>query len=61
MARKTTSDKRIAVLGLGRFGSSLALELMNHGWEVVGIDADARLVQTYADALTHAAVADTTD
>lgn len=61
MARKTTPDKRIAVLGLGRFGSSLALELLHHGWEVVGIDADARLVQTYADELTHAAVADTTD
>ncbi|MEV6602134.1 TrkA family potassium uptake protein [Actinoplanes sp. NPDC051346] len=61
MARKPAPDDRIAVLGLGRFGGSLALELIRLGWEVVGIDADARNVQTYADQLTHAAVADTTD
>lgn len=61
MARKKVSDKRIAVLGLGRFGSSLALELIRQGWEVLGVDADSRLVQSYADQLTHAAVADTTD
>jgi len=61
LARKPTPDNRLAVLGLGRFGSSLALELVRQDWEVIGIDADPRLVQTYADQLTHAAVADTTD
>jgi trk system potassium uptake protein TrkA len=49
------------VLGLGRFGGSLALELIRQDWEVVGIDADAAVVQSYADELTHAAVANTTD
>jgi trk system potassium uptake protein len=61
LARKPAGSSRIAVLGLGRFGSSLALELMRQGWEVVGIDADTSVVQSYADQLTHAAVANTTD
>ncbi|MEU8242328.1 TrkA family potassium uptake protein [Actinoplanes missouriensis] len=61
MARRIATDERIAVLGLGRFGGSLALELTRQGWEVVGIDADPRAVQAHADDLAHAAVADTTD
>lgn len=61
LARKPTTSNRIVVLGLGRFGSSLALELMRHGWEVVGIDSHAQVVQNYADQLTHAAIANTTD
>jgi trk system potassium uptake protein TrkA len=61
LAKKPATDNRIAVLGLGRFGSSLALELMQQNWEVIGVDADPAVVQTYADQLTHAAVANTTD
>ncbi|MGN9768913.1 potassium channel family protein [Micromonospora sp. SD12] len=49
------------MLGLGRFGGSMALELIRQGWEVIGVDADPTVVQTYADQLTHAAVANTTD
>lgn len=59
--RDRTDDKRVLVIGLGRFGSSLALELVNRGWEVLGVDSNPRLVQTYSDALTHTVVADTTD
>ncbi|MFD6095591.1 potassium channel family protein [Nocardiopsis flavescens] len=54
-------DKRVLVIGLGRFGSSLALELVDRGWEVLGVDSNARLVQTFADALTHTVIADSTD
>ena len=54
-------DQRVAVIGLGRFGSSLANELMRRGWDVLGVDTDAQLVQKYSDDLTHAAVADCTD
>ncbi|WP_205650663.1 potassium channel family protein [Actinoplanes solisilvae] len=61
MARRTTTSNRIAVLGLGRFGSSLALELIRQEWEVIGIDVTASVVQSYADQLSHAAVANTTD
>lgn len=49
------------VIGLGRFGSSLAHELIHDGYEVLGIDSDPTVVQRHADELTHAAVADTTD
>lgn len=36
---------KIAVIGLGRFGESLALALMEHGATVLGIDRDATLVE----------------
>ncbi len=63
MARNDRSPcaSRVVVLGLGRFGASLALELVRRGSEVLGLDSDPALVQKYADDLTHAAVADTTD
>ncbi|MBT2506892.1 TrkA family potassium uptake protein [Streptomyces sp. ISL-98] len=54
-------DQRVAVIGLGRFGSSLANELTRRGWDVLGLDTDARLVQKHSDILAHAAVADCTD
>ncbi|MDT0445621.1 MULTISPECIES: TrkA family potassium uptake protein [unclassified Streptomyces] len=60
-AQRDTRDQRIAVIGLGRFGSSLAEELMRRGWEVLGVDDDERIVQQHSDALTHVAVADCTD
>ena len=59
--RRKAADQRIAVIGLGRFGSSLATELMRRGWDVLGLDESPQLVQKYADALTHTAVADCTD
>ncbi|MFG2334318.1 potassium channel family protein [Streptomyces sp. NPDC048604] len=58
---QVSADQRVAVIGLGRFGFSLANELMRRGWDVLGIDSDARLVQKYSDLLTHAVVADSTD
>ncbi|MCZ8522398.1 MULTISPECIES: potassium channel family protein [Paenibacillus] len=50
-----------AVIGLGRFGSSVAKELMKLGYEVLGIDRDEEAVEEMADKLTHAVVADATD
>lgn len=49
------------VLGLGRFGKSLALELMRSGVEVLGVDREQRTVQNLAGRLTHVVEADTTD
>ncbi len=51
----------VAVIGLGRFGRSLALELAGEGVEVLGIDSDHRVVQSLAGELTHVVEADTTD
>lgn len=61
MAKNDSRHHRVVVIGLGRFGSSLALELVGRGSEVLAIDADPSLVQQYADDLTHTAVADGTD
>lgn len=55
------SDDAVAVIGLGRFGESLALELAASGTEVLGIDTDEQTVQRLAGVLTHVVVADGTD
>ena len=49
------------VIGLGRFGGALAEDLIAHGHEVLGIDASPKLVQTYAQRLTHVVEMDSTD
>ncbi|MFC6285730.1 potassium channel family protein [Nocardioides sp. GCM10027113] len=51
----------VAVIGLGRFGKSLALELVKEGVEILGIDGDPKVVQSLAGRLTHAVEADSTD
>lgn len=51
----------IIVIGLGRFGSSLASTLIEMGHEVLGIDADGDRVQQHAGTLTHVVQADTTN
>ncbi|WP_191278051.1 potassium channel family protein [Nocardioides flavus (ex Wang et al. 2016)] len=51
----------MAVVGLGRFGRSLALELTKEGVEVLGVDSDPRVVRSLAGRLTHVVEADSTD
>ena len=51
----------VAVLGLGRFGQALGLELMAQGAEVLGVDSREDLVQKLSGQLTHTAIANTTD
>ncbi|KAB2593964.1 potassium channel family protein [Streptomyces arboris] len=67
MARKTTPRKRrtesrgsVVVIGLGRFGRALALELVDEDTEVLGIDESAEVVQALSGSLTHAVRADST-
>jgi len=55
------SDHSTVVLGLGRFGRSLALELAKREVQVLGIDRDPKIVQDLAEQLTHVVAADTTD
>ncbi len=52
---------QFAIIGLGRFGSNLAKELMKQGYEVLGIDKNEDIISEMNDQLTHAVVADTTD
>ena len=51
----------MVVIGLGRFGKSLALELMEDRTEVLGIDESAKTVQSLAGRLTHVVEADSTN
>lgn len=51
----------VAVIGLGRFGTSLSQELVKGGHQVLGIDNDDKIVQSLAGELTHVVTADTTD
>jgi trk system potassium uptake protein TrkA len=46
--------KQFAVIGLGRFGSSLARTLNKMGYEVLAIDADENKVESLVDSVTHA-------
>ncbi|WP_281889329.1 TrkA family potassium uptake protein [Paenibacillus sp. YYML68] len=50
-----------AVIGLGRFGSSLAKELIKLGYQVLGIDKDEEAVEEMSSVLTHVVAADSTD
>jgi trk system potassium uptake protein TrkA len=52
---------QVLVIGLGRFGTAVAHTLTSLGHDVVGVDADPKLVQQAAQALTHVVEADTTD
>ncbi|MPY96872.1 MAG: TrkA family potassium uptake protein [Actinophytocola sp.] len=49
------------IIGLGRFGGSLALELARQHTDVLAIDSSPKLVDKYAEDVTHAVVADSTD
>jgi trk system potassium uptake protein len=50
-----------AVIGLGRFGSSLATTLHQAGNEVLAIDRNEERIEEYKDHVTYAVVADSTD
>jgi len=58
---KKTKEKEFAIIGLGRFGSSLARRLETLGHTVLGIDLDPRLVKDIADEISEAVILDATD
>ncbi|MBT2618641.1 MULTISPECIES: TrkA family potassium uptake protein [unclassified Bacillus (in: firmicutes)] len=53
--------KQYTVVGLGRFGTSVALRLYEAGHEVLGIDVNEERVEDAKLYVTHAVVADTTE
>ena len=53
--------KQFAVIGLGRFGSSVALTLCKNGYDVLAIDQNHEIVQNMADCVTHAVSIDVKD
>ena len=55
------NKKQYVVIGLGRFGSSIATTLYSLGNDVLVIDKNEDLVEDIADKVTHAVQADATD
>ncbi len=54
-------SKQVAVIGLGRFGTSLAISLHNAGYEVLAIDRASDLVEGISSQVTHAVRANATN
>jgi trk system potassium uptake protein TrkA len=53
-------SKQVAVIGLGRFGTSLAVILHDAGYQVLAIDKEADIVEGIGSQVTHAVRADAT-
>ncbi len=53
--------ERFAVIGLGRFGMRLAIELADAGAEVIAVDRDREIVEQIRDRVTLAVCLDATD
>jgi len=58
LVERIRHDAPVLVIGLGRFGAATAGQLQRLGREVMVVDADAVLVQKWADRVTHAVQAD---
>lgn len=54
-------DKNIIVLGLGRFGMSVATKLFKDGFYVTAVDYDYDLIEKMADSVSSAIQADITE
>lgn len=55
-----SNGHEFAVIGLGRFGSAVALNLIDRGYTVLGIDRSAQIVQSLADQIEQIAALDST-
>ena len=61
MAKNSSHSAPVLVVGLGRFGAATALQLIQQGREVLGVERDAGLVQKMSGQLTHVVEAEATD
>lgn len=58
---KSGNHEPVLVIGLGRFGSSVARSLVQLGHEVLAVDERPEIVQKSSDDFTHVLSADSTD
>lgn len=56
-----SKSKQFCVLGLGRFGLSVAKTLSDNGFDVLAVDKNPEFVQIASEFVTHAVKADVTD
>ncbi len=61
MLRKKHHTQEFAVIGLGRFGRSVAHHLESHGYTVLGIDLSPQIVQSFTNQVTQAVTLDSTN
>jgi len=54
-------SKQFVVIGLGKFGQSVAKTLFQMGYDVLAVDDDESIVQEISDQVTHAVQMDATD
>lgn len=57
----TLDGHTVLVVGLGRFGTSVASTLTEQNWDVLAVDQSMELVQKFADDYTHVMQADSSD
>ncbi|MEG0372044.1 MAG: TrkA family potassium uptake protein [Clostridium sp.] len=55
------TSRQYVIIGLGRFGTSIAKTLYSLGNEVLAIDIDEEVIQDISQDVTHAVQADSTD
>ena len=58
---KKNQEKEFAIIGLGRFGGSLARRLEVLGHTVLGLDIDPQVVKEISDEISEALIVDATD
>ena len=56
-----SNNHPVAVIGLGRFGSALAIQLADTGYEVLAVDSRPEVVQRLSGRLAQIVCADATD
>ena len=61
MKNKKSKNQQFAVIGLGRFGSTVAKTLFEKGEEVLAVDIKEEVITEAHEYTTHAVVADVTD
>jgi len=59
--RHKVASQEFAVIGLGRFGTSLARTLVENGHTVLGVDRSIELVQRHSHEITQTVQLDSTD
>lgn len=52
---------KIIIIGLGNFGSALAIRLIQDGHDVIGVDSNEVLVNSISEKLTHTLIFDSTN
>ena len=52
---------KFIIVGLGNFGSSLAIQLTQMGHEIIGVDHNMDKVQNFKDSISHTICMNTTD